>query len=430
MSAKSPQSALRGAAFLFIGRSLNRFLGLAREMLCASYFGTGWQMDCYNLAFTTVTSMRQLFAEQFLTPVLPVFFQRRKESGELSALLSLSSVTTRLNVIALSVCIVLFIFSRSFIHLIAPEFKAEQIHLATQTTRWFAVGGVAFILHRFYNGLHLCFFRYTSISFTPLLINVSAITAILFFATQYGVLSLAAGFSIGFLAFFLLNIYQLPHRAELLKPRWRKGDPGVAKFALMLGPLFIAVAAEQVQLYIDRSLASGLPQGALSAQGYALGIVRTSSEFWIATFGTVVFPVFSALAAQDKRDELRQNFNLAFQGVLLFLVMTGALMIALALPTIQVLLERGAFKSSDSLVTAHLLIYYTIAYMAQALNMVVIRAFHAFGDAKTPMIAILISIVVMIAADFLLIDSMVVAGLALALAIGYTLYLCITYGLF
>ena len=54
-----------------------------------------------------------------------------------------------------------------------------------------------------------------------------------------------------------------------------------------------------------------------AAQGYSLRIIRMSSEMWLGSFGTVVFPAFAALAASGQREDFSRNFSLAMQAVIL-----------------------------------------------------------------------------------------------------------------
>ena len=53
---------------------LSRILGLAREILTATWFGAGLQMDAFNVAFRAPNMLRRLFAEgaftQAFVPVL------------------------------------------------------------------------------------------------------------------------------------------------------------------------------------------------------------------------------------------------------------------------------------------------------------------------------------------------------------------------
>jgi len=212
MKLSSPQSALRGTILLTLGRIPSRLLGLAREVLAASFFGAGRAMDCFNLSFTLVTGMRQLFAEQFLTPVVPTYFKVKEQSGEVAALKTLSAVTTRLTITAIVVSVIVFLWADGIIRFIATGFTEDDIHLSVVMLRWFAVGGVAIILHRYFSGLHTCFFQYTAVAFAPLLFNLGTILAMIFFAVKYDVISLASGFSFGYLAFFGVLVLSLPNR--------------------------------------------------------------------------------------------------------------------------------------------------------------------------------------------------------------------------
>lgn len=425
-----PQSVLKGTAILFLGRISNRFLGLIREILSASLFGTGMAMDCFNLSFTMVTGVRKVFAEQFSTPVIPTFFRRQREGGDEATVRSLQSLTTRLFLFSFLISTGIFIWAKQIVQLIAPGFDIEKVQLSSTMLRWFAVGSISLILHLYITGIYTCFFRYYIIAFAPLLFNLFAILAMVFFAVKFGVVSLAAGYSLGFVTYVVFLLYFLPRRNDLLKLRWGHSDPGVSYFNRMIFPLFVAVSFEQLQLFVDRALASGLHEGALSAQGYALRLVQMLSNTVLGSFGTTIFPVFSSLVVKNQKDAFARNFSLAFQGAVLIMTFAGAVIIALALPAIRVLFERGAFTYDDSVQTSGLIVYYTVAYVSQVLFMVIVRGFHAHGDTRTPMFTTLISVAVMIAADFTLVGRMGIYGLALATAIGYTLNMILTYSLF
>ncbi|MFH1862073.1 MAG: lipid II flippase MurJ, partial [bacterium] len=164
--------------------------------------------------------------------------------------------------------------------------------------------------------------------------------------------------------------------------------------------------------------------------GYAIRLMHMFSDFCIGIFGTTIFPVFSALAASQQKELFARNFSLAFQSVSLMMTFAAALVIALALPIVKLILERGAFTPEDSLLTAQLIVFYIIAYAAQTMQIVVVRGFHAHGNTRTPVIATVIAVAVAIVADFLLVGLMGIHGLALATTIGYSLNLCLTYLLF
>jgi len=430
MADKKPQSVLRGIGILLLGRIPSRLLGLVREVLTASLFGAGWIMDSYNLSLTIVSSLKLFFAEQLSVPINPIFFQRKNRDGEKAAFDSMRVITTFTTALSVIVSVLLLFFADVVIGWLTPGFDEQSRTLSILLLRCLAVGGAGVILHRYLSSLHTCFLRYNAVAFAPLTLNVIIILAMVFFGARVGIISLAAGTALGYLVYIIVLIIWLPRRSELLKPSIDFKDPGFRQFLWMLLPLYLAVSVEQAQLFIDRGLASHLPEGSLSAQGYALRLVRMFMDFMVAILVNVLFPVFSSLAQGTKRSEFSKQFSLTFQGILLILCLVGTVMVSLALPGVRTMLERGSFDFSASVRTADLVGFYFIAYGSQVLYLTFARGFNAHGDTRTPMITTIISVLVVIALDFALVEPMGIRGLALAQAVGYSLNAILMYILF
>ena len=66
---------------------MSRVIGLAREILRATWFGAGLQMDAFNVAFRAPNMLRRLFAEgAFTQAFVPVLADlRAKQAAEESA---------------------------------------------------------------------------------------------------------------------------------------------------------------------------------------------------------------------------------------------------------------------------------------------------------------------------------------------------------
>ncbi|MBU1652798.1 polysaccharide biosynthesis C-terminal domain-containing protein, partial [bacterium] len=354
----------------------------------------------------------------------------KNKEGDAAAYHSVRVISTLMTILAVVVSVLLLFFADVVTTWMAPGFDAEARKLSILLLRCFSVGGAGIILHKYYSSLHTCFFRYNAVAFAPLTFNMFIIISIVFFGSRVGVISLASGIALGYLAYFLTLFITLPKRAELTKPAFDWKDPGLRQYIWMLLPLYLAVSVEQVQLFVDRALASHLPEGSLSSQGYALRLVKMFADFIIAIFLNVLFPVFSSLAQSNKRQEFARQFSLTLQAVILLMAIAGSVMVGLALPGVRTILERGSFEYADSVRTAELIGLYFIAIGSQTLYIVISRGFNAHGDTRTPMITTIISVSVIIAADFALVGSMGIKGLALALAIGYSLNAVLMYLLF
>ncbi|HHT9157938.1 MAG TPA: lipid II flippase MurJ, partial [Candidatus Tripitaka californicus] len=97
---------------------LSRILGLARDVLCASVFGTGLVWDAFAVAFRIPNLFRRLFGEGALTAAfIPTFTEYLEKKGEEEAWRLVSVVTTALalllTLVVLAVETSLFVALRS-----------------------------------------------------------------------------------------------------------------------------------------------------------------------------------------------------------------------------------------------------------------------------------------------------------------------------
>ena len=101
--AERPASFIRGAGVISALTFLSRLLGLARDCLCAAFFGVGMVWDAFSIAFQIPNLFRRLFGEgAFSAAFIPVFTEhlelRRKEevwrfAGRVAGALALVLVT-------------------------------------------------------------------------------------------------------------------------------------------------------------------------------------------------------------------------------------------------------------------------------------------------------------------------------------------------
>lgn len=79
---------------------LSRILGLARDMICASIFGTSMVWDAFTVAFKIPNLFRRLFGEGALSAAfIPIFTERIEKHGREEALVFFNVVATALIII-------------------------------------------------------------------------------------------------------------------------------------------------------------------------------------------------------------------------------------------------------------------------------------------------------------------------------------------
>jgi putative peptidoglycan lipid II flippase len=127
-----------------------------------------------------------------------------------------------------------------------------------------------------------------------------------------------------------------------------------------------------------------------------------------------LLPVFSRLSAPENWPELKMRIR---QGLLLTAITMlplSALMITLAVPIVQVIYQRGAFKNNASQLVASLLIAYGIGMFVYLGRDVLVRVFYSLGDGETPFRISILNIFLNALLDFILVKPFGAPGLVLA----------------
>jgi peptidoglycan biosynthesis protein MviN/MurJ (putative lipid II flippase) len=190
--------------------------------------------------------------------------------------------------------------------------------------------------------------------------------------------------------------------------------PGVKEIAVLTVPVLIGLISAELNLVVDRILASGLAEGSISALNYAARLKSMPEGLFAVSLLTVFYPQLSRLAADGRIDKFKENINRAASGVVFLLLPMTAGFLALNRPMVEVLFQRGAFDARAAALTSEALFYYAIGLTFTALSALLVRAFYSLEDTRTPLKVSFIAVGLNIILNLLLIGPMAHAGLALA----------------
>jgi len=215
-------------------------------------------------------------------------------------------------------------------------------------------------------------------------------------------------------------LVQLPAQTQAgmggLRLRFDFHRPEVKEVIKIMGPATFSSGMMQINVWTDLFFASFLPQAAaaVSALGYAGLLVNTPLGILSNMILVPLMPVFSRLTDPEDWPELKGRIR---QGLLLTAVAMlplSAIMIALAFPIVRVVYERYAFDESASILTASILVAYSVGMFVYLARDVLVRVFYALGDGDTPFRISIINIFLNAVLDFFLIKSYGAPGLVLA----------------
>jgi putative peptidoglycan lipid II flippase len=401
---------------------MSRILGLVRDMVLATLFGSGMAADAFFVALRIPNLLRRLFAEGSLTiAFIPVFTEYLTLKGREDAFELARIVFTVLSLILAVVTVLGILFAPAIVTIQAFGFGSSgaKYDLTVFLTRLtfpyiFFIGMVAFFM-----GVLNSLRHFAAPAAAPILLNVGIIGAALLISPHC--VEPIAGVAMGVVLGGVLQVaLQIPwvYRAGLkLFPTWKPFHPAVKRIGRLMLPAVFGSAVYQLNQFVGTLLASFLKEGSISWLYYADRLVQFPLGIFAIAIATAALPSLSGDAARRDHDRfletLEQNLCLIF-----FIVLPAmAGLIILGKPIVVLFFERGAFGAESSAMTTQALVCYTFGLWAFSGIRLLIAAFYALQDTKTPVKVAVISLGVNIIASLLFMGPLKHAGLALALSV-------------
>lgn len=367
---------------------LSRISGFVRDMVMSHLFGAGAVADAFFVAFRIPNFFRRLFAEgAFNQAFVPVLARYRKEPRAIYRQF-VAAVAGNLAVALFVVVLLGVLFAPGLIFVFAPGFHGspEQFDLAALMTR-ITFPYLGFIsLTALAAALLNSHQRYAVPAFTPVLLNLSLIAAMLLgveFAAQ-PVVALAWGV---FVAGALQLAFQLPFLGRLgvlVMPRPSLAHPGVRQVGKLLVPAVFASSVSQVNALIDTVLASTLITGSISWLYYSDRLLELPVGLVAVALGTVMLPNLSRLAAGGDERGFAATLDWGMRMGVLFGVPAAAALYVLALPLVATIFLHGEMTELDARMAALSLQAFAMGLLPLVLVKVLAPAYFAREDTATP----------------------------------------------
>ncbi len=381
---------------------VSRVLGLVRDIVFATYFGAGKGTDAFFVAFKIPNFFRRLFAEgafsQAFVPVLAEY-KTQREHAEVQSLVR--AVSGTLGAILLVLTIVAMLAAPAVVSVFAPGFLLkypDKFVLTAELLRITFPYLMLISLTALAGGILNTYGRFGVPAFTPVLLNVSLITAAIWFAPQLEeprrVVALAWGV---FAAGVVQLAFQLPFlaRLRLLRwPRWGWRDSGVRRILKLMLPAVFGSSVAQINLLFDTVIASFLVTGSVTWLYYSDRLV----EFPLGVFGialaTVILPTLSEQHARSSPEQFARTLDWALRWVVLIGVPATLGLVILAGPILTTLFQHGDFTSADVIMARLSLMAYGLGLLGFIMVKVLAPGFYARQDTRTP---VRIGIIAMVA---------------------------------
>lgn len=402
---------------LMIVTMLSKVLGFGRELILASAYGASAYSDAYIISLNIPTVIFAAIGTALSTTFIPLYYEGNSIGGKNETIKFTNNLLNIVFILGLIVSILGFIFVKPLVKIFAMGFEGETLKIAIDFTRILIFGMIFTSLSEVIKGYLNANNNFTIPGIMlGIPFNIIIIVSIII-STKTNPYILPIGTLI---AIFSRVLFQMPYMYRYgykYKPSFDIKDKYIKKMIWLIGPVFIGVAVNQINAMVDRTLASTLQQGSISALNYASKLNGFVLAIFISSVASVIYPMLSKLSAEDDSKKFGESVAKVVNTVVLLVIPISIGAMVLSTPIVRLLFQRGAFDSRATAMTSIALVFYSIGMVAFGLRDVLGKVFYSLQDTKTPMKNGAMAMVFNIVLNIILVKKMGHAGLALATSI-------------
>lgn len=403
-------------------------LGFVRSLLIASQFGSGETTDAFFLALSLVGILTSLFGGALGQTIVPILMEIKYKEGVEAKDRHMSNVVNLFAVVSVLVIGLLWFLAPHVIKLMAKDgFTERQLKLTVDLLR---IGLPTLLLYNV-TGLFRGYMHsdkvFVASELANLPYNLVYIIYLVIFGSIFGIKGLMVAHVFAVFSQLILPLYSAfkngYQHSAIFEP---KDDYLLKSFSLIL-PVFLGIAINDINVLIDKTMASRLISGSISALAYGDKLNSTVQQLFVAALSMVIFPLLSEAYQENERvkaiDTVQKGLNL----VLVVVIPVSLAIIVLNYPVTKFFFERGEFTTKATQMTASAMLFYSLSLTPTSIKVLLLKLSYASMDMRLPFMNSLLSLIFNIIFNLIFIKYLGHSGLALATSVSSFLTLILLY---
>lgn len=394
-----------------------KLVSMVKELVIASTFGVGDELDAFLIAFIVPTFAINVIGGSMNSALIPVFVEVRDKQGKDAAQKLFSNIIVLSSAVLIGISVILAVLSPVILKTLGSSFSEAKLELTLKL--FFILLPIVLI-----NGLAITWsailnagerFRLAPVASVavPLVIIVTLLVG----STELGIVALAVGTLAGFALEAGMIGMGLAKHGMKLTPRWPGRDADVQQVIAQFWPMIASGVLMSSTTIVDNAMAAVLGSGSVAALNYGNRIVAVIISLGAISLGTAVLPYYSRMVSGQDWAGLRKTTR-----VYLKLVFTATLPLVLIFvffseDLIRILFERGAFTRSDTILVAEIQSYFMLQIPFYIGVILLVKLITSLQRNRILMYGALINVVLNIVLNFLFMQWLGVAGIALSTSI-------------
>lgn len=389
-----------------------KFFGFIREILLGQQFGTSFYTDAYIVALTVPTIIFGSIMAAVSTSFIPIYSKIKHQNGMKRANYFTNNLLSIITMLSIILAVIGFFVSKFIVKILGAGLSAEGYNLAVSLTRisllMLVALGVIAVLTVFLQAEER--FIISSLINIPIILTV---IISLFFVELIGIKGVMYANVIGSIFQILILIYYARRQIEF-KLVFNLKDNNIKELFALVFPVLIATSVQQINLLIDRMLASSFGDGYISALSFGSKINEMFFGLISVTIATFIFPKLSNLATKNSMKEFNDLVRTSLNTVSILILPLVFIVLLFSIDIVKLLFERGEFDHNSTITTANALFYYSFGMLFFGFRDVLNRTYYSIGDTKSPMKNAIVTVAFNILLSLILMNIIGYKGLALS----------------
>jgi putative peptidoglycan lipid II flippase len=422
---------LRAVVSMSAVNALSRATGYLRAMVYAAVLGTGAVANAYGASNGIANLIYELFLGGILYSMfVPLLIERMTNHGEEDARRLTNALLTLILPVLAVVAILGIIFAEPLVTLttkftgsedlsqLSPEEAREAKDLAVFFFRFFVLYIVFFGLSSVLTGVLNAHRRFFLPTFAPVVNNLFAMACFGGYALlaprnpEAAVYLLAATtFGVATMALMLVpTAWRLGYR---IRPVF--GHEALLPAVRLAIPVLVFTAGSIGVQYVGGTLL-GSYYGAVAQLYFAFTVFSLPYGIFVIAIETATMPELSEKYVRGDVEGYRDTLSFGLRTMAFIVIPCAVGLITLANPVIGLLYQHGEFTAGDTTIVANILVAYSVGLLAYAAYFLLVRAFYARRNTKTPAFLNICFFALYTVLAYGLSQVMGVTGVALALS--------------
>ncbi|MGI8429114.1 MAG: murein biosynthesis integral membrane protein MurJ [Solirubrobacteraceae bacterium] len=423
-SATPPRRRLGLSTAIFaLATGLSRIVGLGREVVAASYFGTSGPASAFTIASQIPNLMSNLFAQAALSAAFVPVFTDLLQQGRKREAFKLASTLFWIILIALGALTAIGILLAGVIMPLftGPKFNGTLDHLTAGLAQVLFPVVLLLGLTGLLVGILQSYDEFSIPALAPAVWNLVILVLLVALHTQFQggkrLYAYAIAWLVGTVVQGLMVAWALKRidfRLRLVLD-WR--DTRVRQVFVLMLPVTIGLGIVNFDQLLNSFFGTLVSSQAPRAIDNAFRIYMLPQGIFSVAVATVLFPTLSRQAARRAPEEMRRTVGNGLRQINLLLIPAAGLLVALATPITRLVYQRANFGPESTHLVSIALFWFAFSLPFGGLNLLLTRTFFALQRPWIPTRLAAMNLVVDIVVSVALYKPLGIAGLVIGTAV-------------